>query len=51
MAIRPVINNMDTLGTKLLLVDVKPAYERLKKTMGNMREQIGLHIITIQSFA
>ncbi|EMI14834.1 hypothetical protein C883_3232 [Bacillus stratosphericus LAMA 585] len=34
MAIRPVINNMDTLGTKLLLVDVKPAYERLKKDNG-----------------
>ncbi|PAF16983.1 hypothetical protein [Terribacillus saccharophilus] len=31
MALRPVINTVETLGKTLLLVDVKPAYERVEK--------------------
>ncbi|MCB5240022.1 hypothetical protein AB1L07_18920 [Niallia alba] len=31
MAIRPIIDNKGTLGNSLLLVDIKPAYERIEK--------------------
>ncbi|MCB5239571.1 hypothetical protein [Niallia circulans] len=31
MAIRPIIDNVKTLGNSLLLVDIKPAYERIEK--------------------
>lgn len=31
MAIRPIIDNKGTLGNNLLLIDIKPAYERIEK--------------------
>lgn len=38
MSIRPVINPIATLGKTLLLVDVKPAYERIEKGKGEFEK-------------
>lgn len=38
MAIRPVIDPVATLGKTLLLVDVKPAYERIEKQKGEFEK-------------
>lgn len=38
MTIRPIIDPTATLGKTLLLVEVKPAYERIEKTKGEFEK-------------
>ncbi|KZD41786.1 hypothetical protein [Bacillus cereus] len=49
MAIRPVINNVETLGATLLLVEAKPAYERIEKENGKFErtEKILNYVYTV----
>lgn len=49
MSIKPVIDPVATLGETLLLVDVRPAYERKEKENGNFEktEKISHYVYTV----
>ncbi|MDM5373541.1 MULTISPECIES: hypothetical protein [Bacillus cereus group] len=49
MAIKPIIDPAATLGETLLLVDVKPAYERIEKENGKFErtEKILNYVYTV----
>ncbi|EOO11490.1 hypothetical protein [Bacillus cereus] len=49
MSIKPVIDSVKTLGESLLLVDVKPAYERIEKENGGFERtnKISHYVYTV----